>query len=103
MRNRKLKPLEWPPSHPRYDPDKPLLRELVLVEVATDREEYRTILLTRVPCVGEEIAIEADTFKVTRVLHAVVDDDGRAFCGTHAYVDALWQPEEPRKPRKRKR
>jgi hypothetical protein len=41
-----------------------------------------------VPGIGDEIIREDKTYKVVRVLHDRVDDDGRARFGYHAYVDA---------------
>lgn len=81
----------------------PLIRDLVLIALTTDRDEHLTLQLTRVPCIGEELFHDADTFKVTRVSHATVDDDGRAYAGFHAYVEGIWQPDDPPKPKKRRK
>lgn len=85
--------------HPRYDPRVPLLRELVRVHVDGDDGLSVDVLLTRIPGIGEEIVIEGQSYRIHRVQHDVVDDDGRAF-GWHAFVDAEHVPEEERRPRK---
>ncbi|MCY2950709.1 MAG: hypothetical protein NTU53_01880 [Planctomycetota bacterium] len=96
-------------THERYNPIHPLLRELVLVHVYAGDGEFDT-LLTRVPGIGEEINQEDRSYKVIRVQHEPVDDDGRARLGWHALVDAeLLPPEDtepssaPRGTRRRKR
>jgi hypothetical protein len=82
-------------SHERYDPSNPLLRELVLLHVdGSDGMSFDT-LLTRVPGIGEEINREDRSYKVMRVRHEPVDDDGRARFGWHAFVDAELLPEDP--------
>ena len=45
------------------------------------------VLLTRVPGIGEGLIREDTTYKVVRVLHNRLDDDGRAEMPYHAYVD----------------
>jgi hypothetical protein len=98
--------------HPRYDYSQPLLRELVFVNVSTDDGKSFDALMTRVPGIGEEINREDRTYRILRVQHEPVDDEGRARLGWHAFLDALLiDPEEmtiPRaeewpKPPKRKR
>ena len=53
------------------------------------------ILLTRVPGIGEEIMREDRYYKVVRVQHEPVDDDGRTRFGCHAAIDAELLPEAP--------
>jgi hypothetical protein len=101
------------PLHERYDRSHPLLRELVDVNVCCDDGVWFDALLTRVPGLGEEIIREEKSYKVIRVWHQPVDDDGRTPFGWHALVDATFQPEDgvqslrtehrPRRERKRKR
>ena len=78
--------------HERYNPIHPLLRELVRVNVLCDDGTSFDSLLTRVPGIGEEISREDRSYKITRVRHEPVDDDGRARFGWHAFVDAQLQP-----------
>lgn len=82
------------PLHERYDRSHPLLRELVDVNVCCDDGVWFDALLTRVPGLGEEIIREEKSYKVIRVWHQPVDDDGRTTFGWHALVDATFQPEE---------
>jgi hypothetical protein len=89
--------------HERYNHLHPLLRELVFVHVdAVDGTKF-DMLLTRVPGIGEEINREAKSYKILRVQHEPVDDDGRARFGWHAFIDAELQPEEDVQPQKRTR
>jgi hypothetical protein len=85
-------------THERYDPSHPLLRELVLVHVDGNDGESFDVLLTRVPGLGEEIDREDRSYKVARVQHEPVDDDGRARFGWHAFIEAHLQPEGKRPP-----
>jgi hypothetical protein len=90
----KMKRSKSTPLHPRYDRSHALLRELVSVRVdASDGASFST-LLTRVPCIGEAIAHEGKFYRILRVFHESVDDDGRAFAGYHAYIDAEYWPDE---------
>jgi hypothetical protein len=88
-----------------YDPSQPRLREIVLVNVTVPGEESFDALLTRVPGIGEEIAREDRSYKITRVQHMPVDRMGRAEFGWHAFLDAELLPpeEEEAKHKKRKR
>jgi hypothetical protein len=63
--------------HERYDRSHPLLRELVDVNVYGDDGVWFDVLLTRVPGLGEEIHKDEKSYKVVRVWHQPVDDDGR--------------------------
>jgi hypothetical protein len=81
-------------SNPRYDPAVPLPKELVFVHVdATDGTKFDA-LLTRVPGVGEEIIVENRSYQIIRVQHAVVNNDGRAEFGWHAFVEAILRSED---------
>lgn len=91
------------PLHERYDRSHPLLRELVRLHVDADDGTSFSTLLPRVPGIGEEIFEEDRCYKVLRVQHSKVDDDGRAIAGNHAYVEAAHQPPDELIPRKRKR
>jgi hypothetical protein len=82
------------PLHERYDRSHPLLRELVNVNVYCDDGVWFDALLTRVPGLGEEIHKEDKSYKVIRVWHQPVDDDGRTPFGWHALIDATLQPED---------
>lgn len=61
------------------------------------------VLLSRVPTIGEEVAVEARIYRVIGVQHSTLDFDGRAKFGTHAHltvvevpdVDYLHRPESP--------
>jgi hypothetical protein len=82
------------PLHERYDRSHPLLRELVTVNVQCDDGVWFDVLLTRVPGLVEEMHREEKSYKVIRVWHQPVDDDGRTPFGWHALVDAELQPED---------
>ena len=83
----------WPELHERYNRSHPLLRELVSVCVYANGVQFFTTLLTRVPGLGEEIAHEDKYYRVVRVQHEPVDDDGRTRARYHAFVDVL-QPDD---------
>jgi hypothetical protein len=79
---------------PRIEVVDPLLKELVLVHVdATDDTDF-DIRLTRVPGIGEEIIVENRSYQVIRVQHCGVNENGRAFAGYHAYVEAILRSED---------
>jgi hypothetical protein len=79
-----------------------LLRELVRIHVDGNDGEWFEPLLTRVPGTGEEISHEDRIYKVTRVMHYPVDDDGRPRFGWHAFVHGERIDEtESRSPRNR--
>ena len=89
--------------HERYDRSHPLLRELVRVHVDADDGASFDMLLTRVPGIGEELVPEDRCYKALRVQHEPVDNDGRARCGWHAFIEAeLLPPDEPA-PRPRRK
>ena len=85
---------EKPTLHERYNRSHPLLRELVDVNVYCDDGVWFDVLLTRVPGLGEEIHRDEKSYKVVRVWHQPVDDDGRTRFGWHALLDAELQPED---------
>ena len=92
MRQSKPSKTEQTP-HERYNRAHPLLRELVLVHVDANDESFDA-LLTRVPGIGEEIGREDCSYKVLRVQHEPIDDEGRAHFGWHAVVDVELQPDD---------
>jgi hypothetical protein len=67
---------------------------LVFVHVDANDNTWFSALLTRVPCVGEEVTCEADTFKVVRVIHQSVNAKGQSACGLHALLDVELMPQE---------
>ena len=89
-----MKPVKLPPVHPRYDRSQPLLRDIVFVHVDANNGASFDTNLTRVPCIGEAVEHEGEYYRVLRVFHARVDDDGRAFAGWHAMIDAEHWPED---------
>src|SRR5205823_2279006 len=78
------------------------LAHLVFIHITTNVNTWFSALLTRVPCVGEFIVNQADTFKVVAVYHSLVMEDGKSRCGVHAMIDVELQP-EPERPPKRPR
>ena len=84
----------WPEVHERYNRSHPLLRELVSVCAFANGVPFFTTLLTRVPGLGEEIAHEDKYYRVARVQHEPVDDDGRTRAGYHAFVEVLLPDED---------
>jgi hypothetical protein len=96
-----LIPGQCPPEWQR--PCEPRLRELVDVTgrpVGTN--DWFDLLLTRVPCLGEEVEIEAETYRVVRVTHAPVSYDGRVELGWHAMIEVELVPEPEPEARRRK-
>lgn len=87
-----LVPGEMPPNwRQRFDP---ILREIVFVSGRpADTDDWFSLFLTRVPCVGEEIGIEAECYRVVRVTHMPVGYDGRARLGNHALIEVELVPE----------
>lgn len=81
-------------THSRYNPLYPLLRELVLVHVDVSDGARFDALMTRVPGIGEEINREDRSYRVLRVQHEPINDDGRARVGYHAFVDVNLLPPE---------
>jgi hypothetical protein len=81
----------------------PRLRELVYVSgrpVGT--QDWFLLLLTRVPSLGEEVAIGADCYRVVRVTHMPVGFDGRARLAWHALIEVELVSEPEPEPRRRK-
>jgi hypothetical protein len=68
------------------------LPHLVFVHVNTNINTWFSALLTRVPCVGEYIMNQGETFKVVAVYHSLVMEDGKSRCGLHAILDVEVQP-----------
>ena len=69
-------------------------RELVFVQVDADNGVSFAAKLTRVPCIGEALRHEDKYYRVLRVFHEPVDDDGRTFVGYHGMIDAEYWPED---------
>jgi hypothetical protein len=69
------------------------------------------VLLSRVPTIGEEVAVDASIYRVIGVQHSALDLDGRAAFGTHAHltvvevpdVGYLHRPESPVRRRTRRK
>ena len=97
------------PLHERHDPSHPLLRELVFVQVDADNRVSFAVNLTRIPSIGEAIRHKEKYYRVLRVFHEPVDDDGRSFIGYHAMIDAEYWPDDtipqvrPAAPKRRKK
>src|SRR4051794_39608143 len=99
---RKKPPSRGVPVAPTARVDEPRLRELVFVATWENGKASFMVLLTRVPGLGEELVKEGRTYRIVRVQHEPVGDDGRTWCGWHAMVNLELLPEEPVEPRKRK-
>ncbi len=108
MRKPKPVQIEVVPGSLR-DPSQPRLRELVFVHVDFDAKKSFDTLMTRVPCIGEEIVREDKSYKVVRVQHEPVGASGRARFGWHAFIEAYLMPPDdedlilPSKRRKSKK
>ena len=61
---------------------------MVLLNVKVDGGTQFDILLTRVPGIGEEINREDRSYRILRVQHEPLDDEGRPRFGWHAFIDA---------------
>lgn len=99
--------------HPLFDRRQRRLCEIVDVCLGShDGMQLRSVLLSRVPTIGEEIAVEATVYRVIGIQHATLDLDGRAAFGTHAYLTVVEVPDvgylkrpaspAPRRSRKKK-
>lgn len=53
-----------------------------------------TVLLSRVPALGEEVAVGGRIYRVIGVQHATLNLDGRAALGTHAHLTVVEVPDE---------
>lgn len=85
-----------PPTlpHPLFDRRHRRLREIVDVCMGShDGMPLRNVLLSRVPTIGEEVAVEATIYRVIGVQHATLDLDGRATFGTHAHLTVVEVPD----------
>lgn len=109
---RTTKPKEVPPPC-QYKRGEPRLRELVNVGVLfTETRGGFNMVLTRVPCIGEEIAHPEGLFRVVSVEHQQLDNYGWSEFGNHAIVevesvpDLTWNERNgkppPKKPRFRR-
>lgn len=99
-------------SHPLFNRSERRLREIVDVCMGShDGMPLINVLLSRVPAIGEEVAVEARIYRVIGVQHSTLDFDGRAAFGTHAHltvvevpdVDYLHRPESPALRRTRRK
>jgi hypothetical protein len=99
-------------SHPLFNRSERRLREIVDVCIGShDGMPLLTVLLSRVPMIGEDVVQGSRVYRVINVEHAVLDLDGRAKFGVHAYLtvvevpDAGWleRPEKPALRRKARR
>lgn len=83
-----------PPLYPR---PQPLLRDVVQVCFFTPTGIIFNVYLTRVPAVGEDVAIGATIYRVSQVQHCALEQDGRSRFGSHASVDVveIAEPERP--------
>ncbi|MEQ9410688.1 MAG: hypothetical protein RIK87_23455 [Fuerstiella sp.] len=69
-------------------------RGVAFVSLSVDDGRYYSVLLSRVPCNGEEVGVEGELFLVRRVQHSSLDEDGRAFAGYLAYLEVTAIPDE---------
>ena len=60
--------------------------DLVFVSIMVNDGTWFDVLLTRVPCVGEYLSNQGDTFRVTRVQHSPLYEDGRCWSGLQAIL-----------------
>lgn len=91
-------------SFSSYDASEKTLPHLQFIAVSSIDYTYFSILLTRVPFIGEVIVNEGIEYKVLGVQHAAVTPRGKCRCGFKANLDVEPLPEEPplrkRVPRK---
>ena len=90
------------PQNAWQDGCRALKRDLILLHVDGNDGVSFDVYLTRVPGIGEEIIREDRTYKVLRVRHEAVDDDGKARFGWHAFIEGELQPAEEEPPKKRR-
>ena len=85
-------------------------RGVVMISLKTTDGLFFTLFLSRVPCIGEEVFCEGETYLILRVQHDSLDEHGNAEIANHAYLTGSWIPDEdegikvqrPRKTRKGK-
>jgi hypothetical protein len=81
-------------SHPLYDRSKQRLREIVDVCMGShDGMPLLTVMLSRVPMIGEDVVHEGSVYRVISVEHVTLDLDGRAAFGTHAHLTVVQVPD----------
>ena len=77
-------PPQMPPMHERYNGKHWQLRDIVSIFVdVINNDTYFSVCLTRIPTPGEFITYGAIEYRVLRVSHCPVDDDGRTTVGYH--------------------
>jgi hypothetical protein len=82
-------------SHPLFNRSERRLCEIVDVCMGShDGMPLLNVLLSRVPTIGEEVAVEARIYRVIGVQHSTLDLDGRAAFGTHAHLTVVEVPDE---------
>ena len=69
-------------------------RGVVMISLKTTDGLFFTLYLSRVPCIGEEVFCEGETYLIIRVQHDELDEDGHAEVGNHAYLTGSWVPDE---------
>lgn len=80
--------------HHRHDRSELLRRDIILIQVDVNDGTRFDMLLTRVPCLGEELNREDRHYKVVRVQHEPMDFHGLFRIGWHAFVDVELLPAE---------
>jgi hypothetical protein len=71
-----------------------MLPHLQFIAVDSSDNTYFSILLARVPCVGEIVVNEGIEYKVLRVEHWAVTPSGKVRCGYNARLEVEPIPDE---------
>ena len=69
-------------------------RGVVMISLKTTDGLFFTLYLSRVPCIGEEVFCEGETYLIIRVQHDWLDEYGHAEVAYHAYLTGSWVPDE---------
>jgi len=78
------------------------LKSLSFISVFCNDDTHFSILLTRVPCVGEIISNEGDEFRIVAVRHSAMTPSGKSRCGYVAHLDVELLSPEPPTPRRQR-
>ena len=65
-----------------------------MISLKTTDGIFFTLYLSRVPCIGEEVFCEGETYLIIRVQHDCLDEYGHAEVANHAYLTGSWVPDE---------
>ena len=95
MANKPHRPESTAPIRESHAQRRPLReRGGVMISLKTTDGHFFTLYLSRVPCIGEEVFCEGETYLIIRVQHDWLDEYGHAEVAYHAFLTGSWIPDE---------